>query len=133
MTATKQEAARDAKGRLLCAECDGEGRYEVQLPARSSTQLDPDHVEVRCEACDGDGLRRCPVCGEAATIVGEGGVNAFCGVEHAFEENDWPECERSCGRPQSLAESPWCSERCRERFEQRVALSAAPMREASHG
>lgn len=132
MTATKQEA-RDAKGRLICAGCDGEGVYEVQLQARSSTQVSPEHAEQRCETCGGYGLRRCPVCGKPTVLVGEGGVAAYCGTDHAFEESDWDTCPECEERPQSLAEAPWCSERCREWFEQRVALSAAPMREVRHG
>lgn len=129
MTATKQEPARDAKGRLICMECGGDGRIEVEGYG-SSAALEPPMYLEECEACEGRGVRICPQCGEPATLLGEDGDHAYCGPQCAYDDENWPECFHLDGRPQDPAYAPWCSAECVEKFERRFA---EVVREARHG
>lgn len=118
MNATKQQ---NEKGQLVCTGCDGEGIVEVQLAARSSTQISPEYAVERCPDCDGGRVRICANCTEPATVVGENGHQAYCDVGHAWADGNWPECFHSDGKPQDPACAPFCSTSCVERFERRVA------------
>jgi DnaJ-class molecular chaperone len=50
--------------RTPCPTCEGLGEWDELLPARCSTQLEPDYLQVRCDHCLGTGkiLPECPHC-----------------------------------------------------------------------
>lgn len=66
-----------------CSECDGEGQFETQLPARI-TDLEPRYATQRCDDCDGHGFAaetECSGCGQviAGAIDGVGMVERRLG------------------------------------------------------
>ena len=57
-----------------CPECDGMGEWdEGPLPARSSTQIDPEYRRVICQGCNGNQKCESPDCDENAVALNEDG------------------------------------------------------------
>jgi hypothetical protein len=119
MTATKNEAPRDEKGRLICQECGGDKVVEVQGFGPSNA-IEPTYYLETCEACGGRGYRTCTECGEPAKVVGANGVQAYCDVGHAWQDDNWSACAVCGSRPQHAELAPFCSDDCEDAFRRRI-------------
>jgi hypothetical protein len=125
MTATKKnEPARDAKGVLLCTECE-DGKVECQGYEPWKTYLED------CQECDGRGTLVCPQCGEPAKVMGAEQGIAYCSIEHAWADENWSACVGCGEHPQITTYAPWCSAACEDEFRRRVERSALADRVAS--
>jgi hypothetical protein len=105
----------DEKGRILCADCGGNGCIEG-----SYGHPDDPHAEIiweDCDACHGTGLRPCDGCpaGEAR-IVGEDGIRAHCSTRCAFEAENYPACLACGAEAQDPEFAPFGSGACESRM-----------------
>ena len=119
---------RNKDGIFYCTACDGSGEQEfVRGPHHPSDPFAPSRV-VPCIECDGSGLAACVDCGQPASIEGADGRSVYCGVEHAYSDENWPACVSCRSEPQSVLNAPFCSTGCASRMRDAAirAMEATP-------
>lgn len=116
-TTPATQPLRNKHGDLLCEHCE-DGKVEV-VYGRFADGSESTGLED-CDACDGRGVRVCADCAAPAKIVGENGLQVYCGVECATKDENWPACVVCEAKPQDVTDAPFCGAACSIRFKARV-------------